>query len=707
MDHLIPAHYNPHLKKVLKSLQSAATGSLSGPSRFVATWGDPSKLSPSEMDRKMMEAAYAKKGETKVDYDPLLVPPPFPIQQMPMFIPMDLSRSDKTETVLEGENIACFVVGGEKRLCLPQILNTVLRDFSLQQINTVCDELHIFCSRCNPSQLEILKCTGILPRSAPSCGLITKTDGERLCHRLLHGTPEKSMDPPTPNSFKVYHECFGKCKGLFMPEVYVSQNAKCIECLDCKGMFTVEKFVCHSHKALENRTCHWGFDSANWRSYLLIAKDQDNRDRLNDVLDCMKDRFDLTNSYKRKQSPSPSREDTKRQRHQDESTSPQQGDPTWPESSHLRHLSAFRPWSPSVLNLLKDGGGLPPPPAHMRETVPRQPVPSFLHTGAPVLLNPERVIPHTDNTQRERHFAPNVSLAPPAAQKIKKEPEFDENTEIKTEVEDEEFIDVSTDSGDDTSVDHSVSSPPETPFGKTPDDPIEAEIELLRQALEGKIGRGEGERNSYLEKYRSLRRKHSQQLRDALEANLVLNQELASLRKSQNEEFRKTKELREKFMSDLDQLRQENEAQVKALEASQEKLSAELERERKQQKSNSDIVKVKARYRAQITELQSQLRQQERETSTLRDELNQLKKELTQFKPVKSPLAPVNLVQKSSLEGHVKQKTSDNDACENVKLSVLATGDKDSKDKDTGENRDLHGSSLLIESVGTASIAPS
>ena len=62
----------------------------------------------------------------------------------------------------------------------------MLRDYTLADINNVCDELHIYCSRCSPDQLEVLKVTGVLPVSAPSCGLITKTDAERLCNALLH-----------------------------------------------------------------------------------------------------------------------------------------------------------------------------------------------------------------------------------------------------------------------------------------------------------------------------------------------------------------------------------------------------------------------------------------------------------------------------------------------------------------------------------------
>ena len=217
-----------------------------------------------------------------------------------LYFPFD-SRVEKTETMLEGESIACFIVGGEKRLCLPQILNTVLRQFVLDDINNVCDDLHIFCSRCNSEQLHTLKQQGILPQGAPSCGLITKTDAERLCNALLHRNPEKAKEPPSPSSFRVYHECFGKCKGIFNPERYNTPFDKCIECLDCHGMFSPQKFVCHSHKALENRTCHWGFDSANWRSYLLLSKDQDCRDQCQEFLDRMKARFDYTNRFKRKE----------------------------------------------------------------------------------------------------------------------------------------------------------------------------------------------------------------------------------------------------------------------------------------------------------------------------------------------------------------------------------------------------------------------
>merc|ERR1712050_119817 len=85
-----------------------------------------------------------------------------------------------------------------------------------------------------------------------------------------------------------------------MPELYNNHDSKCIECLDCHGMFTPQKFVCHSHKSLEKRTCHWGFDSQKWRCYLMLSRDQENKSKLQNVLDDMKNRFDPAQKNKRK-----------------------------------------------------------------------------------------------------------------------------------------------------------------------------------------------------------------------------------------------------------------------------------------------------------------------------------------------------------------------------------------------------------------------
>lgn len=45
-------------------------------------------------------------------------------------IQADSNTSPLIETLFHNERISCFIVGGEKRLCLHDILNTVLKDFS-------------------------------------------------------------------------------------------------------------------------------------------------------------------------------------------------------------------------------------------------------------------------------------------------------------------------------------------------------------------------------------------------------------------------------------------------------------------------------------------------------------------------------------------------------------------------------------------------
>nr|SVE93299.1 EOG090X0EYT [Moina brachiata] len=274
--------------------------------------------------------------------------PSFPILSAP---DRGGSHAERGETLLEGRPIACFTVGGEPRLCLPQILNTVLNQFVIQQIYNVRDELQINCSRCTAEQLDSLKAApAILPRSAASCGLITKSDAQRLCSALLRraGTehqqhrrpalvdkerpasapvkaePDESSDsgigelsktaPSSPrpapadaaaSSFRVHHQCFGKCEGVCRPELYTSPDAACIECADCGLALSPADFISHAHRAPENRTCHWGFDASQWRAYLLLARRQPlgQHEALLRQLDEFKNRF--VSQHRQQTTPTP------------------------------------------------------------------------------------------------------------------------------------------------------------------------------------------------------------------------------------------------------------------------------------------------------------------------------------------------------------------------------------------------------------------
>lgn len=250
---------SPGLKHTLAQFTLSSQSSLGGPAAFSARTGhehSPAGLPP--------------------------LPSPPVLGGGPLLVPCD-SSTELTHSLLEGESISCFVVGGEKRLCLPQVLNSVLRDFSLQQINTVCDELYVYCSRCDAEQLHILKVLGILPFNAPSCGLITLTDAQRLCNALLRPGAALPADPSgklsaqallkeSDSSFQVEHQCLGKCQGLFVPQFYTQPEAPCIQCVECQLLFSPQKFVMHSHKSPDKRTCHWGFDSAKWPCYLQLAR---------------------------------------------------------------------------------------------------------------------------------------------------------------------------------------------------------------------------------------------------------------------------------------------------------------------------------------------------------------------------------------------------------------------------------------------------
>uniref|UniRef100_A0A8D8RZ64 Ski oncogene n=2 Tax=Cacopsylla melanoneura TaxID=428564 RepID=A0A8D8RZ64_9HEMI len=413
--------YNPHLKKVLKTYQLSAVKSLQGPSTVLRTEG-------------VVTVTLVPKKEDPSP-EPYITPPPPPIQLLPILTTSDQSRSELSETLLEGETISCFVVGGEKRLCLPQILNSVLRDFILPQINQVCDDLQIFCSRCNPEQLEVLKLSGILPSSAPSCGLMTKTDAERLCSALLHQRIEsipRHIDKLVTFSFKVYHECFGKCKGVCMPELFINGESLCIQCLECNGFFSPQKFVCHVHQTSENRTCHWGFESCKWRSYLLAVEEQQNYDQCLKILQIFKEQHTGTTSSGKRKQLSDLLEKCKTARSKEEekllsddvilSKKPKldDGSPPFlarlPYDTALHHYYSWQYDWASLSQVLpfRTWPGMPPLPTdkHLPKSL-KDSVPSYLSHEPPVLLHPERVVPHSQSEQFETSFQPNVALAPP------------------------------------------------------------------------------------------------------------------------------------------------------------------------------------------------------------------------------------------------------------------------------------------------------
>ncbi|XP_061697442.1 v-ski avian sarcoma viral oncogene homolog a [Syngnathoides biaculeatus] len=677
---------HPGLQQTLKQFHLSSMSSLGGPAAFSARW--------------QHELLFKKDGK---EPEPVLQHLPPQVMPGPLFIPSDRS-TERCETVLEGETISCFVVGGEKRLCLPQILNTVLRDFSLQQINSVCDELHIYCSRCTADQLEILKVMGILPFSAPSCGLITKTDAERLCNALIHGgayPPRCKKEASggaalelelTERSFKIYHECFGKCKGLFVPELYTSPNAACIQCMDCRLMYPTHKFVVHSHKAQENRTCHWGFDSANWRAYVLLGQDyagKEEKSRLEQLLDEIKEKFDFANKYKRKASyrvsdPVP----IKKPKHEDIPTQSPAADKEkqhdWLQSfsnsnksfnciQPRQRPSAFRPWSPHIsagdkelppshpLALLRDNfynyksleNAVAPnvalTPLPLGKVGPMSPsVPSTSHpsTGEP----PGEGANASSRPRKRRATEERQVPAPEGARSLtstgskQPPPQDDKDSEVEIEVESrDEFTSslssLSSPSFTSSSSAKDLSSPGAlctvtTAEGTTPaavpisapvtppELGLESELESLRQALDNGLDSKES-KERFLHEIVKMRVKQEEKLGSALQAKRSLQQELEFLRVAKKEKLREATEAKRNLRKEIERLRAESEKKMKEANESRIRLKRELEQARQLRVCDKgcEAGRLRAKYSAQIEDLQMKLQHAEADREQLRADL--------------------------------------------------------------------------------------
>ncbi|KAM3622212.1 uncharacterized protein V6R79_021916 [Siganus canaliculatus] len=634
---------HPGLQQTLKQFHLSSMRSLGGPAAFSARWHQDSLFGK---DGKSAEIMLSLPAQTP------------PVMSGPLFIPSDRS-TERCETVLEREPISCFVVGGEKRLCLPQILNSVLRDFSLQQINSVCDDLHIYCSRCTADQLEILKVVGILPFSAPSCGLITQTDAERLCNALIYG----GTYPPhcnkelgslelerTEKSFKVYHECFGRCKGLFVPELYSGPSAACIQCMDCRLMFPPHKFVVHSHKRLENRTVHWGFDSANWRAYVLLDPDytgKEEKSHLEQLLKELKGKYDLTgkrSSLCMSLSPAPA----KRSKFDKLQSPPVDKDrkPDWlqslSKSAHkdLKQVqlkqrpSAFRPWSPKAAEKEKPATqneaersyskSHETVTAHNLTRTPLAPVhPRDSHTpgrGPASISKPLQEL-HNGEAQPAAKLACSSAAARPD--------DMDTDGEIEVDDCDDRPVPAS-----------SLASPPSAcaivSQTMTPQSPpaqegqgwlsgtVSPEMDSLRHMLYGGMDTKEA-REKVLQEIVRMRVKQEEKLAAAMQAKRNLQQELEFVRVAKKGRLREAIEAKRNLRKEIERLRVDWERKMRDAEESCGRLKRELERERQLRVCDKgcEAERLRVKYSTQIEELHVQLQQAEADREQLRLELQQ------------------------------------------------------------------------------------
>ncbi|CAF0858375.1 unnamed protein product [Adineta ricciae] len=204
-----------------------------------------------------------------------------------------LTRSDSrhhdnsyvSTCTIRGAPIVSLITDGKERLCLAQISNDLLKDFSYNEIHNRRVALGITCVQCTPVQLELLRRAGAMPSSSRRCGMITRREAERLVNSFLEST--KPLNLPENFVFEVYHHCAWGCRGLFIPIRYNSSRAKCIRCSYCDSFLSPNKFIFHSHR-LPNMS-YVQPDSPNfnaWRRHLRLhnpTQSEDLRDAWEDV----------------------------------------------------------------------------------------------------------------------------------------------------------------------------------------------------------------------------------------------------------------------------------------------------------------------------------------------------------------------------------------------------------------------------------------
>ena len=260
-----PGTDNPLLDEILQKYRDCSTDSISGPKALTESRGgrywryehDTAKhiVTSSQCSRNRISNVFARK--------------------MP---PKERSGLKFKETLIDNIPMACFSYGGEKRLCYNQLLNDVLKDFNPSTVSETRDRLRVYCPRTTPQQLEIFKLAGVRSWSCSSASLITKSDCFRLIGAIVGSrVPRRPSRIFSVDSFEVYHECFGGCVGTLEVELYLEPYAKCITCAQCDGVFAPQKFVTHNHSSGEPHTCHWGFDNAKWRLYLMLCNENPNQ----------------------------------------------------------------------------------------------------------------------------------------------------------------------------------------------------------------------------------------------------------------------------------------------------------------------------------------------------------------------------------------------------------------------------------------------
>jgi hypothetical protein len=198
----------------------------------------------------------------------------------------DRNSSTLKTTKLANHFISCFIVGGEIRLCSAQIHAVIMKDVHEDDITHWIRELNIIDHMASQEQITSLKLNRAIPAESGICGLMTKTNAERLVGALIDPVNYRTLPNEKKDKFEpilIEHDCFGGCEGRLYSFLF---PGPCVECTQCKCLMTTESFCRHSHISPSETTvslCHWGFDAANWSKYIrlhqLVESDQESANR--------------------------------------------------------------------------------------------------------------------------------------------------------------------------------------------------------------------------------------------------------------------------------------------------------------------------------------------------------------------------------------------------------------------------------------------
>ncbi|XP_072537326.1 ski oncogene-like [Salminus brasiliensis] len=153
---------------------------------------------------------------------------------------------------------------------------------------------------------------------------------------------------------------------------------------------------------------------------------------------------------------------------------------------------------------------------------------------------------------------------------------------------------------------------------------LDSELDTLRQALENGLDSKEA-KEKFLHEIVKMRVKQEEKLGSALQAKRSLQQELEFLRVAKKEKLREATEAKRSLRKEIERLRAEGERRMREANEARARLKRELEQTRQLRVCDKgcEAGRLRAKYSAQIEELQMKLQHAEADREQLRADLQQ------------------------------------------------------------------------------------